>query len=73
MEILLEVNVVELGEVAVNAFLSEERFKKEVLHSLPRYHNENSLAARNLQLIKEVYQWGYLYDYSSCLLAISRK
>ena len=65
VEIFLEENVVELGEVEVKAFLSEEHIKREILHTLPRYHYENNLAARNLQLIKEIYNLGYLYDYSS--------
>ena len=65
VEIFLEENVVELGEVEVNAFLSEEQFKGEVIQSLPKYHYQNNLAARNLQLIKKVFHWGYFYDYAS--------
>lgn len=65
IEIFLEEKVVELNEVEVNAFVSEERFKNEILNAVPKYDYENKLASRNLQLIKQVYQLGYFYDYSS--------
>src|SRR5690554_3870392 len=59
LEILLEEKVVELSEVEVNAFISEERFKREVLMAVPKYDYEHKVAERNLQMVKQIVPLGY--------------
>jgi len=59
VEILLEERVVELSEVEVNAFISEERFKREVLMAVPKYDYEHKVAERNLQMVKQIVPLGY--------------
>src|SRR5690554_2173817 len=46
VEIFLEERVVELSEVEVNAFVSEERFKRGILMAVPKYEYENKLVER---------------------------
>lgn len=65
VDILLEEEVIELSEVLVNAFIPEEVFKSEILHATPPLDYEYEVAFRNLQFIRQVYQFGYFYDYSS--------
>jgi len=65
LEILLEEKVVNLSEVEVNAFISEERFKQEILLAVPKYDYESKLAVRNLQAIRKIVPLGYSYDFSS--------
>src|SRR5690606_3585253 len=59
VEVLLEERVVELSEVEVNAFISEERFKREVLMAVPKYEYENKLVERNRQMIRQIVPLGY--------------
>src|SRR5690606_23037925 len=43
IEIFLEEKIVDLYEVEVLPFPSEEEFKQEVMEAVPRYHYENSV------------------------------
>jgi hypothetical protein len=65
LEISLEEKVVDLTEVAVNAFISEERFKNEVLLAVSKHDYENKLIARNLHMIRQIVPLGYAYDFTS--------
>src|SRR5690606_6219706 len=65
LEILLEEKVVDLSEVEVNAFISEERFKQEILLAVPKYDYHYKQADRNLQMIKKIDPLDYAYDFSS--------
>lgn len=58
-EILLDEKVVDLREVEVNAFMPEERFKREVLMAVPKYDYENKLVERNRQMIRQIVPLGY--------------
>jgi hypothetical protein len=63
IEILLEEKLVDLFEVEVSPFPTEEAFKQEVMEAVPRYHYERSLMLRNQSMAKQIVPLGY--DYSS--------
>src|SRR5690554_4277183 len=65
LDILLEEDVVELSEVEVQSFIAEKRFKAEVLNPVVNNGYENSLATRNLKLVKLIVPQGYAHDFSS--------
>jgi len=65
LEILLEEKVVDLSEVEVNALISEERFKYEILLAVPKFDDKNKLAARNLLMIRQIVPISYAYDFNS--------
>jgi len=62
IEIFLEEKTVDLFEVEVSPFPTEEAFKQEVMEAVPRYHYENSVLLRNQSMAKQIVPLGYEYS-----------
>lgn len=63
IEIFLEEKMVDLFEVEVSPFPTEEAFKQEVLKEVPEYEYENKVMIRNQYMVKQIVPLGY--DYTS--------
>ena len=62
VEILLKEKLVDLFEVEVSPFPTEEAFKQEVMEAVPRYHYENTVLLRNQSMAKQIVPLGYDYN-----------
>ena len=62
IEILMEEKTVDLLEVEVSPFPTEEAFKQEVMEAVPRYHYENTVLLRNQSMAKQIVPLGYDYN-----------
>lgn len=65
IEIFLEEKLVDLFEVEVSPFPTEEAFKNELLNAVPRHDYRTSVVVRNQQMIKQIAPLAY--DYKAML------
>lgn len=65
IEILLEEKLVDLFEVEISPFVTEEAFKNEVLNAVPRHDYRTSVMVRNQQMMKQIVPLAY--DYKAML------
>lgn len=63
VEIFLEEKTVDLFEVEVSPFPTEEAFKQKVLEEVPTYEYEQKVMIRNQHMVKQIVPLGY--DFSS--------
>lgn len=61
VEIFLEEKMVDLFEVEVSPFPTEEVFKQEVLKEVPPYEYERKVLIRNQHMVKQIVPLGYEY------------
>jgi len=62
VEIFLEEKMVDLFEVEVSPFPTEEAFKQKVLEEVPTYEYERKVMIRNQRMVKQIVPLGYAYS-----------